>query len=183
RCRRRGSAPVSVGGRSPSLRDCMAGSLRCEGGERMKLGSHTVLVTGGASGIGLALATRFLDAGSDVVICGRREDKLREAKAAHPKLRTRVCDVARDEDREALIRWMAGEFAHFDVLVNNAGIQRRVQLAAAEPWKAAAQEIAINFEAPVHLSRLVIPHFMKQPYAAIVNITSGLAFAPLANVP
>src|SRR5205085_8537318 len=68
-------------------------------------------------------------------------------------------------------------------LVNNAGIQRRVQLAVPEPWKEAGQEITINFAAPVHLSRLVIPHFMKRPYAAIVNITSGLAFAPLAGVP
>src|SRR6478672_5189883 len=101
----------------------------------MKLGSHAVLVTGGASGIGLALATRFLNAGSDVMICGRREDKLREAQAAHPTLRTRVCDVASDADREALIRSVASEFPDFDVLVNNAGIQRRVQFAAPEPWK------------------------------------------------
>ena len=62
----------------------------------MQLKSHTVLVTGGATGIGLALAVRFLQAGSDVIVCGRREDKLRAVVATHPRLNTRICDLARE---------------------------------------------------------------------------------------
>ena len=69
------------------------------------------------------------------------------------------------------------------MLVNNAGIQRRVQLPALEQWRETRQEIAINLEAPIHLSRLFIPHLLEQERPAIVNITSGLAFSPLASVP
>ena len=149
----------------------------------MQLKSHTVLVTGGATGIGLALAVRFLKAGSDVIVCGRREDKLRAVAATHPRLNTRVCDLAREADRVSLVASVTRDFPQLDVIVNNAGIQRRVQLADQEPWRDAREEIAINLEAPLHLSRLFIPHLLKQQHPAIINVTSGLAFAPLASVP
>jgi len=140
-------------------------------------------VTGGASGIGLALARRFLDAGNTVIICGRREAKLQEARTRHPGFHTRVCDVASAADRVALHEWATREFPGLNVLVNNAGIQRKVDLAHQEPWEETRQEVLINFEAPIHFSRLFIPHLTKQPSAAIVNVTSGLAFAPLAATP
>ncbi len=149
----------------------------------MDLASNTVLITGGASGIGFALAERFLQAGSEVIICGRREDKLREAKEAHPQITIRVCDVEAAPGRLSLFNWAVGEFPRLNVLVNNAGVQHRnVRLADAELART-RQEIAINFEAPVHLSSLFIPHFLKQKRAAIVNVTSGLAFAPMASTP
>ena len=149
----------------------------------MELGSHTVLVTGGATGIGYALAVRFLRAGSRVIVCGRREDKLREAAAAHPALVTRQCDLSKDPARRALAADLPREFPRLDVLVNNAGTQRRVRLEEDEPWSATHEEIAINLEAPVHLSRLFVPHLLTQQRPAIINVTSGLAFAPLATVP
>jgi uncharacterized oxidoreductase len=149
----------------------------------MKLGSNTVLVTGGASGIGLALAGRFLRAGSEVIVCGRREAKLREAKEKHPELHVRVCDVADQSQRAALLQWAIGQFPRLNVLVNNAGIQLRVALTEPGPWERIGEEIAVNLEAPVHLSTLFIPHLRRQDRAAIVNITSGLAFAPMARVP
>jgi uncharacterized oxidoreductase len=149
----------------------------------MKLGSNTVLVTGGASGIGLALAGRFLRAGSEVIVCGRREAKLREAKEKHPELHVRVCDVADQSQRAALLQWVIGQFPRLNVLVNNAGIQLRVALTEPGPWERIGEEIAVNLEAPVHLSTLFIPHLRRQDRAAIVNITSGLAFAPMARVP
>src|SRR4051812_47173723 len=101
----------------------------------MKLDSKTILVTGGATGIGLALARRFLAAGSRVIICGRRESALREAAAAHPGLITRVCDLASEKDRVALVEWVVKEHPSLDVLVNNAGVQRRIRLDQPEPWK------------------------------------------------
>jgi uncharacterized oxidoreductase len=149
----------------------------------MELGSHTVLVTGGASGIGLALAVRFLRAGSRVIVCGRREDKLREAASANPSLVTRTCDLSNEAERRALAADLIRDFPRLDVLVNNAGIQRRVRLAEDEPWSATHEELAINLEAPVHLSRLFIPHLLTQARPAIINVTSGLSFTPLANVP
>ena len=149
----------------------------------MDLGSNTVLVTGGASGIGLALAVRFLRAGSAVIVCGRREEKLREAKEKHPEIHTRVCDLADESERAGLVDWAVREFPRLNVLVNNAGIQLRVALTDAGQWERVRDEIAINFEAPVHLSALLIPHLRRQQRAAIVNITSGLSFAPMSRVP
>src|SRR5512139_3355463 len=92
----------------------------------MDLSSNTILITGGASGIGLALAERFLQAGNDVIVCGRREEKLREARARLPRLAIRVCDVGQEDERVALFHWAVAEFPRLNVLVNNAGIQRRV---------------------------------------------------------
>ncbi len=148
----------------------------------MQLASNTVLVTGGASGIGLALAQRFLQAGSTVIVCGRREEKLEEARTKHPVLKTYVCDLSKEKQREKLLRWAMKEFPRLNVLVNNAGIQRRVRILG-DKWSATHEEIAINLEAPLHLTSLFIPHLMKQERPAILNVTSGLAFSPIASVP
>lgn len=149
----------------------------------MRLESNTLLITGGASGIGLALAERFLQAGSTVAICGRREDKLNEAQAKHPQLITHVCDVADADERAALFAWATQTLPALNVLVNNAGIQQRFTLQKAPDWQQMHNEIAINLDAPIHLSTLFIPHLLKQPHAAILNVSSGLAFTPLAFAP
>jgi uncharacterized oxidoreductase len=149
----------------------------------MELAGHSVLVTGGASGIGAAIAARFLEAGSEVLVCGRRADKLREAQARHPQLRTHVCDLEDPQHRVALLDWAIREAPGLDVLVNNAGIQHWLTLQEGPEWPLMHREIAINFEAPVHLSVLFIPHLRKQDRPAIINVTSGLAFVPLAKVP
>jgi len=148
----------------------------------MQLASNTVLVTGGASGIGLALAQRFMQAGSTVIVCGRRKDKLEEARARHPGLETHVCDLAKEKQREKLHAWVTEEHPRLNVLVNNAGIQRRVRILG-ESWSETHEEIAINFEAPVHLTSLLLPHLVKQERPAILNVTSGLAFSPMASAP
>jgi uncharacterized oxidoreductase len=149
----------------------------------MQLNGNTILITGGASGIGLAFAKRFLQAGNTVIVCGRREDKLREAREQHPALVTRTCDLATATEREALIAWATKEHPALNVLVNNAGIQRRLRLSDQEDWNATREELAINLDAPIHLTRLVIPHLMTRRPAAILNVSSGLAFAPLARTP
>ena len=149
----------------------------------MNLSGNTVLVTGGASGIGLALASRFLAAGSRVIVCGRRMTALRDAAAAQPGLVTRACDLARADERESLAEWVVDAFPELNVLVNNAGIQRRFQLTDPESWETTHEEIAINFEAPVHLGMLLLPQLQATPNAAIVNLTSGLAFAPFVAAP
>jgi uncharacterized oxidoreductase len=150
----------------------------------MNLSGNTILITGGASGIGLALAERFLAHGSTVIICGRREDKLLEARQQHPGLHTRVADIAREVDRVALFEWVQQAFPQTNILVNNAGIQRRGSLTEmTEPWSQYQSEIAINLEAPIHLALLFIPHLRQQQNPAIINVTSGLAFSPLAIAP
>jgi uncharacterized oxidoreductase len=149
----------------------------------MKITGHTVLVTGGASGIGLAFAKRFLAEGNEVIVCGRREHKLREAQAAHPALVIRACDLGDADQRAQFAAWVTETFPALDVLVNNAGIQQRVSLAGDITWKALHEEISINLEAPIHLSMLLLPHLRTQAQPAIVNISSGLAFVPLAATP
>ena len=141
------------------------------------------MITGGASGVGLAMAERFAARGNEVIICGRREDKLREAAERIPDLKWNVCDVADQNERENLAGWAAAEFPRLNVLVNNAGIQRRIDLTEPENWETTGSEIAINLEAPIHLSRLFLPHLAKQEKGAILNVTSGLSFVPLSNVP
>lgn len=94
----------------------------------MKMSGNTLLITGGASGIGLALAERFLNEGNEVIICGRRESKLQEAKERFPSLHTKVCDVSMEESRVELVKWVTERFPKLNVIVNNAGIQQRVNL-------------------------------------------------------
>lgn len=151
----------------------------------MKLESNTILITGGASGIGFALAEHFLKLGNTVIVCGRRrrEDNLQAAIALYPKLHFRICDVSKESERVELFEWCTSHFPKVNVVINNAGIQRRIDLNTPESWHETSKEIATNFEAPVHLSQLFISHLSKQENPALINVTSGLAFSPLANVP
>jgi uncharacterized oxidoreductase len=149
----------------------------------MQLASNTVLITGGASGIGLGLAHRFIKDGSTVIICGRREEKLAEAQKAHPEIKTLACDLSKEKDRVRLFEWATSEFPRVNVLVNNAGIQRRARIGEDKKWSATHEEIAINLEAPVHLSALFLPHLLKQERAVIMNVSSGLAFSPMVIAP
>ena len=149
----------------------------------MELSGNTVLITGGASGIGFGLAEQFVQAGSTVIICGRREDKLKEAQAKYPQLQIYTCDVADPNERFSLFEWATTAFPTLNILINNAGIQQRFQLQQAPEWDTIHNEIAINLDAPIHLSTLFIPHLLNQPQAAILNVTSGLAFSPMAMVP
>jgi uncharacterized oxidoreductase len=150
----------------------------------MNLTGNTILITGGASGIGFALAERFLKSGNTVIICGRREAILQEAQRQYPELHVRVCDVADESERLELFQWIQKEFPEVNVLVNNAGIQQRTNfLETREDWSYHRQEIAINLEAPLHLAMLFVPHLADKSKAAIINVSSGLAFTPVAAVP
>ncbi|MDN4495612.1 SDR family oxidoreductase [Ureibacillus aquaedulcis] len=150
----------------------------------MKLTGNTIMITGGASGIGLAFAEQFLKEGNEVIIVGRREEKLAQAKEKLPLLHTRVCDVSIEQERIQLYEWSTKEFPQLNVLINNAGIQLRVNLLnAPNNWKYYQNELAINVEGPIHLSMLFLPHLIKQKEATIINITSGLAIQPGIWVP
>ncbi|MDR4215814.1 SDR family NAD(P)-dependent oxidoreductase, partial [Bacillus paralicheniformis] len=92
----------------------------------------TVLVTGGASGIGFAFAERFMKSGNTVIVCGRRESKLKEAKEKYPELITRICDVTDETERLALFEWVKERHAGVNVLVNNAGRQQRYHILKAD---------------------------------------------------
>jgi len=150
----------------------------------MQLTSNTILVTGGGSGIGLALAKRFAMRGNRVVICGRRAAILAEAKQAVPSFDTLQGDVSTEAGRIEIAKQAVSRFPNLNALVNNAGIQNRpAPLLQSQDWSAHRAELAINLEAPMHLTMLLLPHLAKASFGAIVNVTSGLAFAPLAAMP
>jgi uncharacterized oxidoreductase len=150
----------------------------------MKTTGNTVLITGGGSGIGLALAELMLARNNKVIICGRRRDRLQAAKKRLPGLNIRACDISNPRSRGALIAWLKSHFKGLNILVNNAGIQRSIDfLKGGRHLGDADQEVAINLTAPLHLSALLIPHLRRKREAAIINISSGLAFTPLAAVP
>jgi uncharacterized oxidoreductase len=149
----------------------------------VQLTHHTVLITGGSSGIGLALAERFRSEGNEVIVCGRRPEALQAAQAKVPGLHTFVADTGSEAARVSLWTEVVKRFPKVDVLVNNAGIQKRVDVQRSEPWQDLREEIGVNLEGPIHLSLLAIPHLLQQAQPAILNVSSGLAFAPAAWVP
>jgi uncharacterized oxidoreductase len=146
----------------------------------MKLNNNTILITGGASGIGLGLTERFLQLGNTIIVCGRRQDVLDELKSKHPSVITRVCDLEKATERIALYEWINKNHPNLNVLVNNAGVQNWMNLDDENFFAKAQTEIAINVEAPLHLVKL----FMQLPsLKSILNVTSGLSFLPFAKVP
>jgi uncharacterized oxidoreductase len=146
----------------------------------MKLANNKILITGGATGIGLGLVERFFQEGNAIIICGRRASVLQEVRDKYPAVITRVCDLANEADRASLYHWVAEKHADLNVLVNNAGMQNWMNISDEDFFSKAKIEIAINIEAPLHLTAL----FLKLPKLdTIINVTSGLSFVPFAKVP
>lgn len=145
---------------------------------------NTVLITGGATGIGLALAKAFSENGNQVLACGRRQDRLEEARLSMNGLHTFRCDLSTAAGRQALYEWTLQNFPEVNVLVNNAGIQRMIDLRSGlDGLDAGEDEVEINLRAPIALSAMFIPHLEQRQHSAIVNVTSGLGFVPLAFMP
>lgn len=148
--------------------------------KKMNVSNNKILITGGASGIGLGLTERFIAENNTVIICGRRAAALQEVVTKFPSVITRVCDISVEAERTALYEWIAANHSDLNVLVNNAGIQQWITIGGDDFYERAKNEITTNIEAPVHLTSL----FIKLPQLkTIINVTSGLSFVPLAKVP
>jgi uncharacterized oxidoreductase len=149
----------------------------------MKTSGNTILITGGGSGIGEALAHRWHDAGNVVVVSGRRREALDRAVAGRPSMHAMALDV---EDAAAVAdfaRRVVAEHPALNVLVNNAGIMRFEALDRSRDLGDAEKTIATNLLGPIRLTNALIDHLAAQPDAAIVNLTSGLAFVPMIDTP
>jgi len=146
----------------------------------MKLTGNKILITGGATGIGLGLTERFLRENNTVIVCARRESVLKELSDKHPSVITRVCDLSKPSEREALFAWISKEHADLNVLVNNAGIQQWMSVLDGDFLERAKAEMAVNIEAPMHLASL-FANF--ESLTTVINVTSGLAYVPLVKVP
>lgn len=125
--------------------------------------------------------------GHEVIIVGRRQDQLDKAKAECPSLVTLQGDVGSETGRENLVTTIKNDYPQVNVLINNAGIQNRLPPLADSAqqtlWHQHKNEIAINLEAPIHLSILLLPQLSSHAASLIVNVSSGLAFLPLAAMP
>ena len=147
--------------------------------------SANVLITGGSDGIGLALAARYITSGARVLATGRSQEKLERAVSGLPGLETFVNDIAVAAERESLARHVQREMPSLNILINNAGVQRRISLAAdAAPWSESQTEIDTLLSAPIHLNHLLVPIILAHGGPAIVaNVTSGGAFIPQPFAP
>jgi uncharacterized oxidoreductase len=146
----------------------------------MQLSNNKILITGGATGIGLGLTERFVKENNIVLICGRRESALKAVSDKYPSVITKVCDLSKAEERESLYNWISEEHPDLNVLINNAGIQQDLSISDPDFYQHAREELAINIDAPIHLASLF---GNLKSLTTIMNVTSGLAFVPLAKAP
>ncbi len=150
----------------------------------MKTSGNTMLITGGTSGIGFEFAKQLDALGNTIIVTGRDEEKLRKAKSLLPKLKTIKSDVSRPEDIQSLLKTVLAEFPKLNVLINNAGVMRTINMhGASDDLEGLTREIDINLKGPMRLAAAFLPHLKAQPDAAIINVTSGLAFVPLPTSP
>jgi uncharacterized oxidoreductase len=150
----------------------------------VNLTNNTILITGGATGIGLALAAAFIDKGNTVIVCGRRLEKLEAAKRLLPTLIICQCDVGDLEERRNLYDFCVKNYPNINVLINNAGMQREINFLKGEAhYLNGDSEVSINLEACFHLTSLFAPHFARQKEAAFINVSSGLGLVPLVITP
>ncbi len=146
----------------------------------MKISNNKILITGGATGIGLGLTERFIKENNTVIICGRRESVLKEVSDKHPSIIAKTCDLSVAAEREKLFQWISEEHNDLNVLINNAGIQQWMSISDNNFFQRAKEEIAINIESPIHLISL----FTKlKSLSTIINVTSALAYVPIIKVP
>jgi uncharacterized oxidoreductase len=144
----------------------------------MNLSGNKILITGGASGIGLGLTERFFDEKNTVIICGRRKSVLDEVTKKHSSVITYQCDLSISEERVNLFRWISEEHKDLNVLVNNAGIQQWLTMDESDYFERLQNEITINVEAPIHLTNMFTS---LRSLTTVINVTSGLAFVPMAR--
>jgi uncharacterized oxidoreductase len=144
---------------------------------------NTILITGGGSGIGEALAHRLHDAGNTVIVAGRRRDALDRATAGREHMHAIELDVESADGIADFARRLLADHPGLNVLINNAGIMRFEALDRSRDLADAEATITTNLLGPIRLTNALIDHLVQQRDAVIVNVTSGLAFVPLIVTP
>ena len=149
----------------------------------MKISGYTILITGGGSSIGRALAEALHAKGNKVVIAGRREAVLDAVTAANPGMESMLLDIQDEADIAAFARQAVERFPSLNAVINNAGIMKPENVPAADNLAIAEETIVTNLLGPIRLTTALLPHFLKQPRATVLTVSSGLAFVPLAATP
>lgn len=150
----------------------------------MDLKNSTILITGGTSGIGLELVKQLTEIGAKIIVTGRRLDALNETKRQFPKVHTFQSDVSKPKDIEQLYNEVTQQFPDLNILINNAGLMRLIDLQDTSlDLENINREIATNLSGTIQMVHQFLPHLSQKKSAAIVNVSSGIAFMPLSAAP
>jgi uncharacterized oxidoreductase len=150
----------------------------------MKTTNNTILITGGGSGIGRALAESFHRLGNQVVITGRSQKTLDVTAAANPGMKSLTVDISDPKSIRSFAAEATDKFPSLNVLINNAGIMQPENLIEKPvDWSIPEKTITTNLLGPIRLTTALLPLLRKQPRATVINVSSGLAFVPLAMTP
>jgi uncharacterized oxidoreductase len=150
----------------------------------MKYNKQKVLITGGSSGIGLALAKKFMENDNTLIITGRNLSKLETVQKEYPNIYIFQSDVTDDAEVRMLVDDIEEKFDGIDILVNNAGIMNLVDAGNEEnDLQKQMQEVEINYNSPIRLLHYFLPQLKKSESAVLVNISSGLAYVSFAQAP
>jgi uncharacterized oxidoreductase len=149
----------------------------------MQMNNNTMLITGGGSGIGRALAEAFHALGNQVIIAGRRKALLDEITAANPGMKAAVLDIENADEIKSFAARLESEYPSLNVVIHNAGIMRLESVQEAGSLDTAEATIATNLLGPIRLNTALLPLLLGQPKATIFTVSSGLAFAPLSTTP
>ena len=148
----------------------------------MHMTNNTLLITGGGSGIGRALAEAFHALGNQVIIAGRRQALLDEVTAANPGMASSVLDMESADDIERFAAQIKQDYPALNAVIYNAGIMRPENLLVPSVLDAEAT-IATNLLGPIRLNTALLPLLLAQAKATVMTVSSGLAFTPLALNP
>ena len=148
----------------------------------MHMNNNTILITGGTSGIGYELACQLCE-NNTVIITGRNQEKLDQAKVNLKNVHTFQCDVAAPQEIINLYEAVSQQFPDLNILINNAGIMKKIDLQHELDLQTLTQEIDTNLSGVIRMCHQFIPHLKQQKTAAIINVSSALAFAPIVSTP
>jgi short-subunit dehydrogenase involved in D-alanine esterification of teichoic acids len=150
----------------------------------MRTTNNTILITGGSSGIGLALLKKFYGLDNKIIITARDIQKLREVQKLYPDIDIFQCDLTKPDDLDTCIDFIKQKHQNLNVLINNAAVQYNYDfISETDPIRKIDYEISANFTATVKLCALLLPVLLKNEKPAIVNVSSGLALSPKKSAP
>jgi uncharacterized oxidoreductase len=150
----------------------------------MKMFGNTILITGGGSGIGRALAEKFQGSGNTVIIAGRNADRLNAVTATNPGMVGMALDISDENSITSIAERLKADYPELNIVINNAGMMVAEKVTANPVDVGIADATVItNLLGPIRLSSALLPHLLKQPQATLMTVSSGLAFVPLAMTP